>query len=92
MKIQVGFSLDHSSTYKPANFETVEQKERYVKAELSDPICIDKYNNLAAATNKKERDEAKKRLDFARYNFFKRWTEKTIVPIRPIDFPPDIGA
>lgn len=84
------FHLAQSSTYKTAEFPSVELKNQYVKAEYSDHRCQRAYFLFQAAETPTERKKLAAETDTARFQFFTRWAKghlsvPNFPPLRPVD-------
>lgn len=87
METSLQFAVSSQGTeYKPATFQTINEKNSYVTAECSDRACIRAYDNHRKAQSKSERKETAFQLAKTRYNFYVKWLNKT-KPVKSI--PPN---
>jgi L-fucose mutarotase/ribose pyranase (RbsD/FucU family) len=90
IKPVLSFSLAQDSSYKVAQFSCIEEKNRYVAAEMKDLKIQDLYKEYSAALSKTRRKELAKVIDAARYAFYQKWDKAKGSFQIPID-PPDIA-
>lgn len=82
MEISLSFSLGlgyrelATSTYEVVEFDTVEEKNEYVKAEYSDIKCQIAFRNYSASITMEDRYKTAILLNNARYSFYKKWILK----------------
>lgn len=90
MNICLGFSLVPNDTNKVTTFPSIELKQAYVNAEISDLSCIQAYYDHQASKTKADRTITAEALAATRYTHYIRWAEKNLPttkypPLKPID-------
>ena len=76
MIAELHFNLARTETYKVAKFQNIEQKNKYVEAEMHNLKCKDAYFNFCAAKSPEERTRLASIVDATRYTFFTKFTRK----------------
>lgn len=73
MSVSLAFNSAKNPAFKVADFTSIEEKNAYVEAEMSDLACKDAYIAYQSARNLKARRDAGGMLDSVRWSFYKRW-------------------